>query len=112
MCSPLLSLCARVVSILAEDHMPALEIRHQRLFRQHLCNPKLKNPVDVLKSLVAVQSQDYYGAKWALGQRTVGCTDDVVEKAFTDGRIVRTHVMRPTWHFVASEDIRFLLLQS
>src|SRR4029079_6458684 len=37
------------------------------------------------------------------------CTEDVVEQAFTDGRILRTHLMRPTWHFVAREDIRWLL---
>jgi len=85
------------------------EIRHQRLNKQHLLSPKLKDPIDVLKSLVAVQAQDYSGAKWALGQRTTGCTDEVVEQAFTDGRILRTHLMRPTWHFVAREDIGWLL---
>ena len=85
------------------------EIRHQRLHRQHLIKPRLKDSVDVLKSLVAVQAQDYHGAKWALGQRTVDCTDEAVENAFADGRILRTHLMRPTWHFVARDDIRWLL---
>lgn len=57
----------------------------------------------------AVQAQDYYGAKWALGQRLMDTTDDAIEKAFADGTILRTHVMRPTWHFVAPADIRWML---
>ena len=32
-----------------------------------------------------------------------------VEKAFDDGAILRTHVLRPTWHFVAPADIRWML---
>jgi len=32
-----------------------------------------------------------------------------IEQAFTDGAILRIHVMRPTWHFVAPADIRWLL---
>ena len=89
--------------------MPSLDIRSLRLHSQHLSARKLKDPVEVLRSLVAIQAQDYYGAKWALGQRTVNCTDAVVEKAFTDGRILRLHVMRPTWHFVTPDDIRWLV---
>jgi hypothetical protein len=56
-----------------------------------------------------VQSQDYAGAKWAVGQRVKGAGDDAVEQAFHDGRILRTHVLRPTWHFVVPEDIRWML---
>lgn len=59
--------------------------------------------------LVAVQSQDYYGAKWSLGLRMAEATDALIERAFDDGRILRTHVMRPTWHFVHPEDIGWLL---
>jgi hypothetical protein len=56
-----------------------------------------------------VQAQDYYGAKWAVGQRMRHATDDSLEEAFAAGTILRTHVMRPTWHFVAAEDIRWML---
>jgi hypothetical protein len=35
--------------------------------------------------------------------------DSMIEQAFTEGAILRTHVMRPTWHFVAPADIRWLL---
>jgi hypothetical protein len=59
--------------------------------------------------LGAVQSQDYAGAKWALGLRArPGVTDSVLQRLFDEGAILRTHVMRPTWHFVLPEDIRWL----
>ncbi len=48
-------------------------------------------------------------AKWALGLRLKGATDEVVELAFTNGSILRTHIMRPTWHFVTPADIRWML---
>lgn len=84
-------------------------IRHQRLLNQLLLSPSLKDPVEVVRSLVAVQAQDFHGAKWGLAQRMVSPTDDLIEKAFTAGRILRLHVMRPTWHFVAPDDVRWLL---
>jgi hypothetical protein len=86
-----------------------VDISQRRLRNQHLASQTLKDPVEVLKSLVAIQGQDYAGAKWALAQRTRNCTEDQVEKALTDGRILRLHVMRPTWHFVSSDDIRWLV---
>ena len=89
--------------------MTSLDIAHQRLHNQRLSSHGFKKPGDVVKWLGAVQAQDYHGAKWALGQRTKRLTDDDVEKAFTDGQILRTHVMRPTWHFVTPADIRWLL---
>jgi winged helix DNA-binding protein len=62
-----------------------------------------------VKWLSAVQAQDYAGAKWALGMRVPRSTDADVERAFAEGSIVRTHVLRPTWHFVAPADIRWML---
>ena len=85
-------------------------IRQQRLRNQYLSKPSKKNPVDLLKSLVAIQAQDYAGAKWGLGQRATGADDKQIEQAISDGRILRLHVMRPTWHFVSAEDVRWLLL--
>lgn len=62
-----------------------------------------------MRWLGAVQSQDYGGAKWALGLRTRGATDAEVDRLFDEGAILRTHVLRPTWHFVLPEDIRWLV---
>ena len=56
----------------------------------------------------AMQAQDYYGAKWAVAQRC-GASDAEVEALFNTGRILRTHLCRPTWHFVLPEDIRWVL---
>ena len=57
----------------------------------------------------AVQSQDYAGAKWALGQRIQNATDAALDRSFNEGKILRTHVMRPTWHFVTPANIRSML---
>ena len=89
--------------------MTSLDVARQRLLNQRLSSPDFTKPADVVKWLGAVQAQDYYGAKWALGQRMLDGTDDAIEKAFAEGKILRTHVMRPTWHFVAPADIRWML---
>jgi hypothetical protein len=89
--------------------MTNLDIMHQRLNNQGLEGAAFEKPEDVVAWQGAVQAQDYAGAKWAVGQRVQGADDATVEQAFTDGAILRTHVMRPTWHFVAPADIRWLL---
>src|SRR6185369_16429190 len=63
----------------------------------------------VVRWFGAVQAQDFNAAKWALALRMRKATDGVIEEAFNKGEILRTHVMRPTWHFAAPEDIRWLL---
>ena len=55
-----------------------------------------------------MQAQDYTGAKWAIGLRAAGLDDPAIERAFNEGAILRTHMMRPTWHFVAPADIRWI----
>jgi hypothetical protein len=89
--------------------MTSLDIVRQRLLNQHLLGVKFDQPEEVVRWLGAVQSQDYAGTKWALAQRMNGVSDAELDQAFADGVILRTHVMRPTWHFVAPEDIRWLL---
>jgi hypothetical protein len=60
--------------------------------------------------LGAVQAQEYGPAKWALGLRLpTGATDAAVNRALDQGRILRTHLLRPTWHFVTPADIRWML---
>jgi hypothetical protein len=59
-----------------------------------------------------VQAQDYGASKWGLAQRTDGLTDSQIEKEIDDGAIVRTHILRPTWHFVAAADIGWMLALS
>lgn len=86
-----------------------LDIALYRLHNQRLLRTDFTQPADVVNWLGAVQSQDYAGGKWALGLRTRGLTDPDVDRAFADGSILRTHVLRPTWHFVTPGDIRWML---
>jgi hypothetical protein len=89
--------------------MNSSDVVSQRLDNQKLSSSEFRQPVDVVRWLGAVQAQDFNAAKWALALRMHTATDAEIEKAFNDGQILRTHVMRPTWHFVAPEDIRWLL---
>jgi Winged helix DNA-binding domain len=86
-----------------------VDVAQGRLRAQRLSSAGLKTAADVVRWFGAVQAQDYSGAKWALGQRMRAATDGSVEAAFATGTILRTHLMRPTWHFVAREDIRWML---
>ena len=85
------------------------EVLSQRLNNQKLSSPDFPKPVEVVRWLGAVQAQDYNAAKWALALRMRKTTNAVIEEAYNEGKILRTHLMRPTWHFVAPEDIRWLL---
>lgn len=90
--------------------MTNLQIAHRRLYNQFLSQQTFEKPGELVQRLGAVQAQDYGAAKWALGLRLHGTTDTMIEQAFAGGEILRTHVMRPTWHFVTSADIRWMLM--
>lgn len=88
------------------------DIRDLRLANQHLTLSTFQKPEQVVAALGAVQAQDYAGAKWALAQRLDPKThikDADIDRAFNDGTILRTHLLRPTWHFVTPADIRWML---
>lgn len=89
--------------------MPATDLLAQRLRNQKLTQSDIRNPADIVSWLGAMQAQDFPAAKWGLGLRARGLLDLDVEQAFNDGAILRTHVLRPTWHFVAPADIRWML---
>lgn len=85
------------------------EIARARLYNQQIAAAKFTKPEEIVEWFGAMQAQDYPMAKWAVGLRLPGSTETEVEKAIADGRILRTHLMRPTWHFVAGGDIRWLI---
>jgi hypothetical protein len=89
-----------------------VDLVRERLRNQKLLQSEFHKPDETVAWLGAVQSQEYAGAKWALGQRANGLTDSDIDDAFNRGTILRTHVLRPTWHFVARADIRWLLALS
>jgi hypothetical protein len=80
----------------------------QRLSNQHLAGNPLETAVEVVSWYGAVQAQDYFGSKWAVGQRVQGAGEAAIKQAFQDGDILRTHIMRPTWHYVTPADIRWI----
>ena len=86
------------------------DIAAQRLNNQRLTRSGPRRPEDIVAWLGAVQAQEYPAARWGLGQRMRdGAKDAEVRRAVDAGRILRTHVMRPTWHFVTPDDIRWML---
>ncbi len=90
--------------------MTNLNIAHRRLHNQFLSQQMFEKPGDIVQWLGAVQAQDYGAAKWALGLRLHGISDSTIDQAFANGEILRTHIMRPTWHFVTPADIRWMLM--
>jgi Winged helix DNA-binding domain len=80
-----------------------------RLRNQELLNHSFTKPADLVRWLGAVQSQDYAGAKWALANRLKNPVESKIEEEINSGEILRTHVLRPTWHFVLPEDIRWMI---
>jgi hypothetical protein len=87
----------------------AAGLLRRRLHNHNLARSGFRDPAGIVAWMGAVQAQDYPAAKWALGLRAPALTDRDVEDAFNDGRILRTHVLRPTWHFVTPADIRWML---
>ena len=85
-------------------------IADSRLVNQRITGAARRRPADVVAWLGAVQAQEFEPAKWALGLRMPkGTAADDIDRAFAAGEILRTHVLRPTWHFVTPADIRWML---
>ncbi|MHA7306664.1 winged helix DNA-binding domain-containing protein [Arthrobacter sp. TMN-49] len=66
-------------------------------------------PVDVVRSLTALQGQDFPGALWSIGLRAPGSTRADVEAAFNRGAIVRSCALRGTLHVTPAEDLGWIL---
>lgn len=86
------------------DALPRLRMQSLRLW-----GTPFGTPEEVVRWLGALQAQEFSLAKWSIAQRTRGATKADVDHALAEGVIVRTHVLRPTWHFALAEDIRWLL---
>ena len=91
------------------DQRSADQVVEQRFATQRLTTTPLGDPVDVVRQLLCVQAQDAPLARYSVGLRASQSDDASVAAALSAGRVVRTHILRPTWHFVAAEDLRWLL---
>ena len=85
------------------------DVLRRRLTTQRLIGGGLPTAADVVRLLGCVQSQEYAHALWSLGMRTSGLTAAGGQAEFDRGAFLRTHILRPTWHFVAPVDIRWVL---
>lgn len=92
--------------------MPSMDIQHiaaRRLAAQHLIGDTLQGAESVVRHFMCIQSQDYPAAKWAIAQRAPNVTGAQIDKLYDEGKILRLHMLRPTWHFVHAQDIRWIL---
>ncbi|WP_269233948.1 winged helix DNA-binding domain-containing protein [Flavobacterium flavigenum] len=88
--------------------MTHYEISNLRLASQKLHKTNACSPEEIVRHLGAMQAQDYAMAKWAICSRC-DATEKEIDEAINSGKIIRTHILRPTWHLVAAEDIYWML---
>src|SRR5215472_13221572 len=86
-----------------------LDIARWRLRSQHLVAPYAVSAREAVGSLLAVQAENPAQAAWAVASRTPNPDQDELASLLDGGAVVRTHVLRPTWHFVRAEDVGWLL---
>jgi len=93
-----------------------MNIISTRMAVQGVVGASFHDPAVLVGWMGCVQAQDFAMAKWGVGlrlgagsSRGGGVTDAAVDAAFNSGAILRTHVLRPTWHFVLPADIGWML---
>src|SRR5512132_2663887 len=89
--------------------MDDLDIARWRLRTQHLVSPFGVSAFEAVGSLLAVQAENPSQAAWAVASRTPNPDQAELAALLDDGTVVRTHVLRPTWHFVRADDAGWLL---
>lgn len=89
--------------------MISADIAAYRLAHQRLAHSEPHDPAEIVASLGALQAQDYQAALWAIGLRMQADFQSDVERAISERKIVRTWPMRGTLHFVAAQDVRWML---
>jgi hypothetical protein len=86
-----------------------LDIARWRLRSQHVVSPFAVSARAAVGSLLAVQAENFSQAAWAVASRTQSPDQADLATLLDDGAVIRTHVLRPTWHFVLAEDVGWLL---
>lgn len=94
-----------------------------RLHSQHLAGWRPPDPASTVASMLAIQAENPSQSAWAVATRTAPpavppSAGEVVPKPLSEndighsldaGEFLRTHVIRPTWHYVHPDDIRWLI---
>ncbi len=85
-------------------------IARWRLHSLRLAGQSFDTPEAAVGGLLGVQAENYAQTCWALAERTAGpCKEGDLHRLHDDGVFLRTHVLRPTWHFALPDDLRWLL---
>ena len=85
------------------------DISDLRTIHQQIAGTAFSTAKELVAWMGAIQAQDYTMAKWAIGSRLGNSTDVEIEAAYNRGEFIRTHLMRPTWHFVSADDVYWML---
>lgn len=88
------------------------DIGNIRLHNQQISGTTFITAQEMVNWMGAIQAQDFAMAKWAIGVRLPNSTESQIEAALNHGKILRTHILRPTWHFISAEDIYPMLALS
>ena len=80
-----------------------------RLKSQKITASEFNNASELVRYMGALQAQDYSMSKWAIGVRLKEPSLQKIESSLDKGEILRTHLLRPTWHLVAADDIYWML---
>lgn len=89
--------------------MTADRVVAQRLRTQRLTSTPFATAADAVELLTCVQAQERDHAFFSLSLRSGDATREAVRAGFDRGEFVRTHILRPTWHFVRPADLRWIL---
>jgi len=85
------------------------DISNIRIQNHQIASGKFKNVQELVQWMGAMQAQDFSMVNWALGVRLPNATEQTIAEAYRRGEIIRTHLLRPTWHLVSSTDIYWIL---
>jgi hypothetical protein len=84
-------------------------IARWRMHTLRLAGRRYAAPKLAVEGLLAVQAENFAQASWGVAARCEPVTELELGRLFDDGEILRTHVLRTTWHFVRPDDIRWLI---
>ena len=85
------------------------EILKIRLSSQRIAKYEFLDPAEIVKWMAGIQAQDESGARWSIGLRVPGSTEIDITNSIKNREILRTWLFRGTLHYVAREDLLWLL---
>jgi Winged helix DNA-binding domain len=86
-----------------------MHIPHHRLHTQQIAQQQFQQPNELLNWMGAMQAQDYEMSKWAVALRLPDANENKIETTLNNGELIRTHILRPTWHIVSAENLRWMM---